>query len=243
MSGHSHYATIKRQKESKDAQKGNLFSKLTKEIALAAKSGGGPDPDTNYKLRVAIDRAKASNMPKDNIERVLEKVKGATQNLDEVTYEGFGPGGINVIIEAVTDNRNRTSQEIKNLFERGGGNMAGPGSVAFNFEPKGLLVIKKEGNSEEIMLKLIDAGVEDLEETEDGIEVYVSYTKLSETKSKLEGLGFVVSSFELTKKPKSLQDVEDKQQIQKTLSFLESLESHEDVQKVYTNFNVPDSLF
>lgn len=240
MSGHSHYATIHRQKEAKDAQKGQIFSKLAKEIAIAVKSGG-PDPNANFKLRVAMDRAKAANMPKDNVERAILSGSSSAANLEEATYEGFGPGGIAVMVSAATDNRNRTSQEIKNLFERVGGRLAGPGSVSFNFENKGLLVIEKKGEAETQMLALIDMGVEDIEETDDGIEVYVSPDKLTQTRNKLQDGGFNVTSVELFMKPKSLQTVSDPASAKKALAFLESLEEHEDVQKVYANLDIPDA--
>lgn len=242
MSGHSHYATIKRQKGINDAQKGALFSKLAKEVIVAVKSGGGADPQSNFKLRVAIDRARASNMPKENIERILSRAQESAEAIEEATYEGFGPSGIAIFVEVATDNRNRTGQEIKNLFERGGGSLGGPGSVSFNFEAKGLLVVKKTDNVEEQLLDLIDAGVDEEEETNDAIEVYVSPDKLSETREKLISEGFEVSSMELTKKPKNLELIQDPSLAQKVLQFLDSLENHEDVQKVYTNIDIPDEV-
>src|SRR3989337_105283 len=170
MSGHSHYATIKRQKETKDAQKGKLFSKLSKEIAIAVREGGGTDSLANYKLRMAMDRARASNMPKENVDRIISKAKESGEKLESFSYEGFGPGGVSVIVEVASDNRNRTGQELKNLFERAGGSLTGPGSVSFNFEHKGLILLEKEANTEKQFFKLIDAGVEEIEETRDGIE-------------------------------------------------------------------------
>ena len=148
MSGHSHYATIKRKKDSTDAVKGMIFSKHSKAIQVAIKTGGSPDPDTNAKLRFTIDQAKSDNMPKANIDRILAKASEAG-NLDEVTYEGYGANGIAVIVNTATDNRNRTSQEIKNIFERGGGSLAGPGAVSFNFESKGLIVLEKKSDVDE----------------------------------------------------------------------------------------------
>lgn len=241
MSGHSHYATIKRQKEAKDAARGQIFSKLAKAISVAVKTGGGANPETNYKLRVAIDKAKAANMPKANIERAISKGTGGG-TLEEVTYEGFGPGGIAIIVEAATDNRNRTVQEIKGFFERGGGNLAGPGAVSFNFEPKGLLVIKKKKDTETQMLELIDLGVEDIDEVEDGLEIYVEGNKLGETKKVLEKGGFEVISSELVQKPKALQTVPDEKTAAKALAFLNNLENHEDIQKVFANLDIPDEV-
>src|SRR3989344_6041026 len=150
MSGHSKWATIHRSKEVKDAKRGNLFAKMGRAISIAVKAGGGPDPSANFKLRVAIEKARAADMPKENIERAIAKASEGGA-LEEVTYEGFGPGGIGVIVEAATDNKNRTAQEIKNAFERGGGNLAGPGSVSFNFEQKGFLLVKKTDKPDEQM--------------------------------------------------------------------------------------------
>ncbi len=243
MSGHSHYATIHRQKEIKDAARGSIFSKLARAITIAVKSGGGPDPDSNFKLRVEMDRAHAANMPKDNIERAIARATEAEgASLEEVTYEGFGPGGIAVIVEATTDNRNRTSQEIKNLFERGGGSLAGPGAVSFNFEPKGLLLVAKSDNPEEQILKLIDLGAEDVEETTDGVEIYVAPNKLSEVRKNLEDAGFTPTTTELIQKPKNLLTVSDSTGAAKALNFLNTLNEHDDVQKVYANLDIPDEV-
>lgn len=240
MSGHSHYATIHRQKEVKDAARGNVFSKLARAITIAVKTGGGDDPNSNFKLRVEIDKARAVNMPKDNIERAIARAKISDEVLEEVAYEGFGPGGISVIVKATTDNRNRTSQEIKNLFEKNGGNLAGPGAVSFNFENKGFLLVEKGDNPESQILKLIDLGVEDVEETNDGVEVYVIPDKLSEVRYNIEGLGYVIKETELIMKPKNLQTVGDPKESDKALSFLEALEEQDDVQKVFTNLDIPN---
>lgn len=242
MSGHSHYATIHRQKELKDAQKGKTFSKLAKEIAIAVKSGGGTDPASNFKLRMVMEKARAANMPKDNVDRALSRGQSGAETLEESTYEGFGPNGVAVMVTTATDNRNRTGQEIKNLFERAGGSLGGPGSVSFNFETKGFMLAKKAGNPEELMLELIDLGVEDVEETADGIEVYTAPDKLSQTKKKLEEAGFSISEFEIYMKPKNLITISNKADAQKALSFLETLNEHDDVQKVYANLDVPEDL-
>lgn len=242
MSGHSHYATIKRQKGLKDAAKGKVFSKLGRAIAIAVKSGGGTDPEANYKLRMAVDAARAENMPKDNIERAINKAGGEALNIEEVTYEGFAPGGVGVIVEAATDNRNRTSQEIKNIFDRAGGSMAGPGSVSFNFDPKGLLIVNKNDKSDEQMLALIDLGVDDIQETDDAIEIYVPSEKLAEIKNNLIRGGFEVISMELTRKPKSLLTVSDVNMANRILKLMDNLEEYEDVQKVYANFDIPDAI-
>lgn len=234
MSGHSHYATIKRQKAATDAAKGNIFSKHARIILLAAKSGA--DPDLNFKLRVAIDKARADNMPKENIERAIAKATSEGGSLDEVIYEGFGPGGVSVIVEAATDNKNRTAQEIKNLFDKAGGRMAGPGAVSYNFESKGFLLVKKTQDSEVQMLSLIDAGAEDLTEVEDGIEVYTHPENLSDLRKKILDAGFEVTETEIQMKPKTLMEVTDKSLEEKIIKFLDTLEESDDVQKVYSNF-------
>src|SRR3972149_11196416 len=240
MSGHSHYATIHRQKELKDAQKGKIFSKLAKEIVIAVKTGGGGDPSSNFKLRVVMDKARAANMPKENFERSIASGTSQAATLEEATYEGFGPGGIAVMILTATDNRNRAAQEVKNLFERVGGNLAGPGSVSFNFENKALLLVTKGPDVESQMLSLIDLGVEDMEETDDGIEAYVDPEKLGEIRKKLEEAGFNVISMELYMKPKTYQVITDSDQAKKALAFLDSLHEHDDVQKVFTNLDIPN---
>jgi len=241
MSGHSHYSTIKRQKEANDAAKGKIFSKMARAIAIAIKAGGGADPAQNYKLRIAIEQAKASNVPKSNIDRILSRASEEI-SYDEFTYEGYGPEGIAVIVDVATDNRNRTSQEIKNIFERSGGSLAGPGSVSFNFEPKALIVVNKLEDIDSQMLKLIDLGVEDLNESEDGIEVYTTQEKAGEIKELLEKNGFTISSFEIIKKPKNVMTITDEKKARRIITFLEVLEDHEDVQNVFSNLDIPDDV-
>lgn len=236
MSGHSHFATIKRQKETKDAARGNLFGKLSKTISIAIKSGGGANPDTNFKLRVAIDKAKEFNMPKDNIDRILKAALEKMDNIEEITYEGFGPFGVGVLVETVTDNKNRSAQEFKNIFEKAGGSLAGPGAVSYNFENKGFLLVEKKDNVEDQILSLIDLGVEDVEEREDGLEVFVNPDFLKEVKEKVEKLGYKVLRTELKMEAKTYMEITDDNQITKITNFLEELEEHDDVQKVYSNF-------
>ncbi len=243
MSGHSHYATIKRQKGVKDAAKGKIFSKLGRAIAIAVKTGGGiMDPNANYKLRMAVDAARAQNMPKDNIERAISKAGAESANVEEIAYEGFAPGGVGVIVETATDNKNRTAQEIKNIFDRAGGNMGGPGSVSFNFEPKGLLLIKKAQNLDEQMLSLIDLGVDDIQETDDGLEIYVHADQLAQSREKLVANGFEVISMELTRKPINHIEITDASLANRILKLLDNLEEYEDVQKVYANLDIPDDV-
>lgn len=234
MSGHSHYATIKRQKAASDAAKGNVFSKHAKAIMLAAK--GGADPDLNFKLRVAIDKAREDNMPKENIERAISRAVGEGGSLEEVVYEGFGPKGLFVIVEVATDNKNRSAQEIKNLFEKSGGRLGGPGSVAYNFDQKGYLLIKKNENPDNQVLQLIDMGVEDVEVVEEGIEVYVSPEMLSEIRKKVLEAGLEINRLELQMIAKNILEPMSPADQQKITYFLDALENHDDVQKVSSNF-------
>ncbi len=235
MSGHSHFATIKRQKESKDAAKGNIFGKLSKMISIAIKAGGGPNPDMNFKLRVAIEKARQNNMPKENIDRILKSAMEKADSIEEITYEGFGPFGSAFIVETATDNKNRTAQEIKNLFEKGGGTMGGPNSVAYNFEHKGYMLVGKQQDVDSQTLSLIDSGAEDFEIVDDGIEVYTQPDKLKEVSDKLKSFNMDVLRMELTMVPKNYVEI-DSSQTERLEKFIESLESHDDVQKVYYNF-------
>lgn len=235
MSGHSKWATIKHQKGVNDARRGQLFSKLARAIAIAARIGGS-NPDANLKLRLAMDKAKEANMPKDNVERAVEKGSGASGgDLQEVVYEGYGLYGVAILIEAATDNRNRTTQEIKNIFDKVGGSLGAPGSVAFQFEQKGLIRIDTEIDNDEKMLKIMEIeGVEDVSELESGIEVYTRPHDLMRIKDQLGTLGIVVSLSELTFKPKTPLEVDD-DKIDRIIKLITVLDEHDDIQKVYTN--------
>ena len=207
---------------------------------LAAK--GGADPESNFKLRVAIDRARADSMPKDNIERAISKATTEAANIQEIMYEGFGPGGIGVLVEAATDNKNRTAQEMKNIFEKGGGSLGSPGAVSYNFESKGFLLVKKSSDVDSQTLSLIDMGAEDIVESEDGLEVYVAPDKLGEIKKKAEAAGLTISEMELQMKPKNLTSVSNPEEAGKAIKFLETLEEADDVQKVYSNLDIPEEV-
>lgn len=233
MSGHSKWATIHRAKEVKDAARGKLFSRLARAITIAAKTGGGPNPESNFKLRVEIDKARAANMPKENIERAISKGSGS-DSMIEVSYEGFGPGGIELIVDTATDNRNRTGQEIKNILERGGGSLGGPHSVSFNFSQTGFILVKKAADKDAQLLALIDLGIADLEEVEEGIEVYTPASQLYEMRKKIEAAGFSAENTELIKKPITTVKVDEANR-DKVVNFLETLEDQDDVLKIYTN--------
>lgn len=244
MSGHSKWSTIHRQKEVTDAKKGQAWTKATRAIIFAVRETGIADPEKNFKLRLAIGKAKALNMPKENIQRAISRASGGEEGgrLEEVIYEGYGPGGIAVITEAMTDNKNRTTAEIKNLFERGRGRLSGPGAVSFQFEKTGLLTVKKNTNPDAQILAIMDLGVEDVEEASDAIEVYTKPEEMTKIKDRLIAAGFEVLGVEQALKPKTTLKVEDVQTAEKVLKFMESLEEHNDVQRVFANFDIPNEV-
>lgn len=245
MSGHSKWSTIKRQKESKDARRGQIFTKLGAAITVAVRAGGGiGDPEKNFKLRLAIEKARSLNMPKETIQRAIARGEGGKDgsNWSEVIYEGYGPEGIAVVIEAVTDNKNRTTAEIKNFFERAGGSITSPGAVSFQFKKTGLITVEKTPSLDDQILSLIDQGAEDVEEASDVIEVYTQPEDLRQMRKKIESLGFSVLSEELIMQSVSPVKIEDKVKAEKILKFMENLEEYDDVQKVYANFDIPEEI-
>lgn len=241
MSGHSKWATIKRQKAVNDNARGKVFSKFSRAITVAAKTGG-PNPDTNYRLRIAIDAAKAENMPKDTIDRAVNKADTDGSQVIEATYEGFGTGGVAVIVQAATDNKNRTAQEIKNIFDKNGGSMGQQGSVSFNFDLKGFLLVAKDSDPDSQTLALIDLGIDEIEESDDGVEVYVAAQDLFDTKNKIEEKGYKVISAELLQKPKVKVPVDNASNAKRLLSMIESFEDLDDVQKVFDNADISDEI-
>ncbi len=245
MSGHSKWSQIKRQKASVDIKRGQIFSKLARAIAISAREGGSGDPDVNYKLRVAIETAKSFNLPKENIQRAIEAGlgKGGGVRLEEVTYEGFAQLGVQVLVEAVTDNKNRTISEIKKVFEKNGGRMGSAGAVSWNFEKKGQIVVKLASiSADEILTKAADAGADDIEVGESIVWVYCQPEKLAQVKKDLEAAGLAVESAELVMKPKNIVKITDAGLAKKVLNLVDSLDNLDDVQKVYANFDIPDEL-
>lgn len=237
MSGHSKWATIKRQKGAADIKRGNLFTKLSNAITVAIRQGGGvADPESNFKLRLAVDRARAANMPKENIERAIDRAKGAAaQNVEELMYEGFGPGGVAIMVVAVTDNKQRTVSEIKNILEKNGGSLASPGSVSYLFKKKGVVVAKKDGlSSDDLLSRGIEAGVEDMEEESDQVIYYVDPEYFAQAKNKLESEGIALVSSQILYEPTSFAAQNEENQ-SKVLNLIERLEELDDVQDVYTN--------
>lgn len=237
MSGHSKWSTIKRQKGVADAKRGQAFTKLSNAITLAVKQGGGvADPDSNFKLRLAIDRARTMNMPKDNIERAIDRAKATSkESFDEVVYEGFAPGGVALIVEAATDNKNRTTSEVKNIIEKNGGTMGNPGSVSYMFERRGELVVKKNDKSSDDILEVaLDAGLEDIEEESEVFFLYTSPESLMKVKAVLDAEGYEIENAELIYKPTTTVAVDDAS-LEKLEEFMNKIDDHDDVQKVYTN--------
>ena len=246
MSGHSKWANIKHKKAKTDAQKGKVFTKMGREIIVAARSGGG-DPNNNFRLKVAIQAAKAANMPNDNIQRAVQKGAGGSDgaNFEELTYEGYGPGGVAVMINIVTDNRNRTAGEIRHLFSKNGGNMGETGCVGWMFVSKGQIVLDKEKitlSEDELMMIALDAGAEDLSSEEESVEVYTIPEDLEAVRQALMDQGIEIASAAVTLLPENYVEVSDKDQALKILKLMDALEEHEDVQNVFSNFDIPDEI-
>ncbi len=247
MSGHSKWSTIKRQKGVADIKRGLTFTKVANAITIAAKLGGSGDPESNPRLRMVIEEAKAVNMPKENVQRAIDRGLGKLpgQVIEEVTYEGFGPGKAAFYLEAATDNKLRTLQEMKNFFERSGGSLGSQGSVSYMFDRTGEIRVKSKGASlEEELLDLIDLGVEDVQDDKELQEylIYVQGSQLNTMGNKITQRGYVVESQELIYKPNILVEIKDPEIAKRVLEFTQKLEEHDDIQKVYTNFDIPDEL-
>lgn len=240
MSGHSKWSQIKRQKGVADARRGQLFTKLAKEITVAAREGGGSDPDSNFRLRLAIQKAKSENMPSENIERAVKRGtgEGEAAHLEEIIYEGYGPGGTAILIEALTDNRNRTVAEIRSTFTRNGGSLGESGCVAWVFEQKGIIVTPLAGDTEEIAMWAIDAGADDVKIEDESIEVYTASEDLEAVRHALEAKDVPIQSAELSMIPKSTVTL-DAKDAQQALRLLEKLDEIDDTQRVHTNAEFP----
>lgn len=243
MSGHSKWSSIKHKKGAADAKRGKIFTKLIKEITVAARMGGG-DPDGNPRLRTAIAAAKAENMPKENIERGIKKGTGELEGVsyEEMTYDGYGPGGVAVLVECLTDNKNRTVAEVKHLFERHGGNLGEPGCVSWMFEKKGLIVFEKNKVDEEQLLDLaLEAGAEDVSEEEFQFEVITDIASFEPVKKAVDDAGLGYNLAEITMIPSSTITLEAKK-AQQMFNLMEGLEDNDDVSHVYANFDIPDDI-
>ena len=242
MAGHSKWANIQHRKGRQDAVRAKLFSKLSKEITVAAKMGD-PDPDKNPRLRLAVKEARAASMPKDNIERAIKKASGGdAEDYEEIRYEGYGPGGVAVIVEAMTDNRNRTASNVRSTFAKNGGNLGETGSVGFMFERKGEVTYPADvGDADTVMMAAIEAGAEDVESSGEGHVIWCADTDLNEVASALETALGESESTRLVWKPTTTTAM-DLEGMQKLMKLIEALEDDDDVQRVTTNFEAPDEV-
>jgi YebC/PmpR family DNA-binding regulatory protein len=244
MSGHSKWSSIKHKKGAADAKRGQLFSKLSRAIIVAARAGG-PDPDGNATLAAAIQKARDSSMPKDNIERAIARGSGTGTDAEAygtVTYEGYGPNGVAVLVEAVTDNRNRTAADIRHIFGKNDGNLGGSGAVAWLFERKGVILVPDSASEDDVMLVAADAGADDVQLEESSYQVTTAPDDLAAVRSALEGAGIEVESAELTMLPRTTVDIEDEAAARKLLRLMDALEENDDVQDVYANFDIPEGI-
>ncbi len=240
MSGHSKWSTIKRQKGIKDAAKGSLFTKLGHMIAIAARSG--PDPETNFSLRLAIDRARAANMPLANIQRSIDRGSGKSgeAQLHELTYEGYGPGGVAILVEAATDNINRTYPDIRLAFTKHGGTLAEKGAVAFQFTHKG--VIRVKGNSDDILMQVLDAGAEDAQEEDGETVIYTEPHDFAKVRAALQASKLEISDAELSYIPNTIVTINDGETARKIIRLMDALEELDDVTSTHVNFEIPQSI-
>ena len=245
MSGHSKWSTIKRKKGAADAKRGALFGKLSKAISVAAREGGG-DAEMNPALGLAVQKAKDANMPNDNIQRAIDKGTGAGSDADtyeRITYEGYAPGGVAVLVDVLTDNRNRAASDVRYLFSKNGGKLGTSGSVAYLFERKGIVLVPAESvDEEELMLVAADGGAEDVVEEESGYQVTSAPEGLQGVKEALAAVGISFESAELTMLPKTTIRIEDEADAKKLVRLMEALEENDDVQDVYANFDIPEGV-
>jgi len=244
MSGHSKWATIKHKKGALDAKRGKVFTKIIREITVAAREGGG-NIESSPRLRLAVQKAKDANMPADNIDRAIKKGTGELEGTtyENISFEGYAPGGVAVIVEVLTDNRNRATSEVRNIFSKRGGNMAGAGSVAFQFERKGLFMIKKQDATEEALMDIVlEVGAEDMTSDEEFFEVTCQPQDFDKVRTGLTNSKVKVESGELTLLPKNTVKVEGADVARKIMTLVDELEDNDDVQDVYTNFDIPDEI-
>jgi YebC/PmpR family DNA-binding regulatory protein len=248
MSGHSKWHSIRRTKGVLDQKRGALFTKLAREITVAAREGGSGDPDMNFRLRLAVDKAKQNNMPSDNIQRAIDRGmgKGSEAAIDEIYYEGYAPGGVAIIVQAATDNRNRTASEVRSTFTKGGGNLGETGSVSWMFENKGLITIEfpdgQKFDPDEVMLQAIDAGADDVEVDGNQVEVYTAFEDLNAVRTALQELKLPITNVEPLMKPKTPFTPDSDATAMQALRLMEKLEDLDDVQKVYSNLDVSEEL-
>ncbi len=244
MGGHSHWSQVKRQKGVSDAKRGQLFTKLSREITVSAREGGG-DPAMNPRLRLAIDKARENNMPADTIKRAVERGAGGGEGaaaLQEITFEGYGPGGVAILVQTLTDNRNRTVSDLRTTLSRGGGNMGEAGSVAWQFESRGFITVDPAGaDPEDIALAAIDAGADDVRIEAGFVEVFTAPADLDRVRRQLQEAGLAIAAAELSLLPKSTVPLDERAAVQ-ALKLLDQIEDLDDVQKVYSNADFPDAV-
>ena len=243
MSGHSKWSQIKRQKGANDVKRGATFTKMGREIAVAARQGGG-DPDANFRLRLAIEKARSVNMPADTIKRAIERATGGgeAEQYEEIVYEGYGPGGVAVLVEAATDNRNRTAADVRSIFTKAGGQLAGSGAVAWQFEPRGIITITRNGNDpDEVALAAIDAGADDVDTETDPVEIYTAPADIEAVRRAMESAGYRVDSAESTMIAKQSVGL-DPAKARQNLRLVELLEDLDDVQRVTSNLDIPEEV-
>jgi YebC/PmpR family DNA-binding regulatory protein len=245
LSGHSKWSSIKHKKGAADAKRGQLFSKLSRAIIVAAKEGGG-DPANNMSLQNAIEKAKSYSMPKDNIDRAIAKGSGAdadAEAFETIVYEGYGPEGVAVIVEALTDNRNRTAADVRHLFAKHGGNLGTAGAVAWQFDRRGVVVVPSEGiDEEELLLVAADGGAEDVEQDGTVFQVTSAPEALAAVRQAIQGAGFSVDSAELMLVPKTTVEIGDEQKARQVMRLIDALEENDDIQDVYANFDIPEQV-
>jgi YebC/PmpR family DNA-binding regulatory protein len=245
VSGHSKWSSIKHKKGAADAKRGKLFSKLTRALIVAAKEGG-PDPAGNLALQNAIEKARAASMPKDNIDRAIARGSGTDSDsaaYETVIYEGYGPAGVAVIVEALTDNRNRTAGEVRHIFDKNDGNLGTPGAVAWLFERRGIVLVPADGADEdELTLAAAEGGADDVALDGSSYEVLSAADELAAVRQAVAGAGFEIESAELTMLPKTTVAVEDESEAKKVLRLIDQLEENDDVQEVYANFDIPERV-
>ena len=245
MSGHSKWSSIKHKKGAADAKRGQLFSKLTRAIIVAARDGG-PDPNANLALANAIEKAREHSMPKENIERAIARGSGADSdghNFETVMYEGYGPGGVAVIVEALTDNRNRTASEVRHAFDKHDGNLGTSGAVSWLFERRGVVVVPADGvDEDELTLAAAEGGADDVSRDGSTYEIVTPPEALSGVREAVESVGYAIDSAELTLRPKTTVEVADETAAKKVLRLVDQLEENDDVQDVYANFDIPEQV-
>lgn len=244
MSGHSKWANIKNKKEKTDSQRGKIFTKIGREIAIAVKEGGGADPVNNSKLRDVVAKAKAANMPNDNITRSIKKAAGdgAGINYEEAIYEGYGPGNMAIIVNVLTDNKNRTAAEMRHIFDKSGGNLGSTGCVSWMFDKKGVIVVERTAamNEDEIMMSALDAGAADFVAQDDAFEIYTDPAEFSVVREALEAQGFEFISAEVQMLPQNSVDISDDETVDKVQKFLDKLDDNDDVQEFFHNAVLPE---